>query len=155
MRSNRTLHRRRPSFLSQHSCSANWTTATLIVGLPELIIRALQHVQNAAAHLITAPSQGTTSLQFWLRMHFSFYFDIRIVGAYIRILFGIRFLPWIALLTRRQASLSPWCTLPARAGCLIIIVIIIRLRLCLANHVIDGSAVARECQLARAIKDNS
>jgi len=29
----------------------------------------------------------------YVGMHYSFYFDIRIVGAYIRILFGIRFLP--------------------------------------------------------------
>ena len=46
-------------------------------------------------------------------------------------------------------SLSPWCALPARAECLIIIlIIIIRLRLCLANHAIDGSDVARACEPA-------
>jgi len=54
-------------------------------------------------------------------------------------------------------SLSPWCALKACAGCLIIIVIIIRLRLCLANHAIDGSAVARACHRREpaAIEDNS
>jgi len=31
-------------------------------------------------------------LVYYLRMQYSFYFDIRIVGAYIRILFAIRFL---------------------------------------------------------------
>jgi len=50
-------------------------------------------------------------------------------------------------------SPSPWCALPACAGCVIIVVIIIKLSLCLANHAIDDNAVACACELARAKGD--